>query len=387
VSFPLGKNKAHTVFGKPHTLLFSIDQFLFESMKTSPQRKKVSEFQKQLKERKKLALFYGCLSKKQLLSFFQQAPLGKGFFSKNLLSLLEKRLETTLYRTGLAQTPAMARQLITHKHILRNNTVVSNPNCVLQSADIISLKTGWKKRVEKALGQTLHVSQKKWPLLPESSLQRDVVSRYEILDSKKLPGMDVISKNKISQFSTFLLSLSKTRTYYKTSTPGSEKQKTHVLYKYKASPLLRAQSNVTRPHGDSPQNTPKVSGDLVFTKKNSLLFSRKDKFLFSRKEKDLSRRGSPLFFRKGMLFLLNTLSSSHFLANRLRLKFQAYFSIHKNPSAQGMDLKGDLLQLLGKKPLHLEISYRNGMYIYLYAPQRIFFPFFLNLELIKRGFR
>ena len=65
---------------KPINLLFSLDQFVFEFSKKTYQQKKTGEFFQQLKERKKLSLFYGHLSQKSLTKLFTKATQSKGFF-------------------------------------------------------------------------------------------------------------------------------------------------------------------------------------------------------------------------------------------------------------------------------------------------------------------
>ena len=43
------------------------------------------------------------------------------------------------------------------------------------------------------------------------------------------------------------------------------------------------------------------------------------------------------------------------------------------------------LQCIGRKPLHLEISYKLLTIIFLYSPQRIYYPFCLDLDLLRRS--
>ena len=125
---------------KPINLLFSIDQFVFEFSKKTYQQKKSGEFFQQLKERKKVSLFYGDLPRKQLVKFFQDARKMKGYFSKNLLALVESRLDVVLYRNGLVRTIAEGRQLIKHKKVQVNQKFISSPSIVLKPGDIISLQ-------------------------------------------------------------------------------------------------------------------------------------------------------------------------------------------------------------------------------------------------------
>jgi ribosomal protein S4 len=131
----------YIVCNNPINLLFSIDQFLFEFAKKRPQRRKSSEFQQQLKERKKLTIFYGHLSKKQLKNLVHQAQSSQGYFSLNFLSILERRLDVVLFRSGLVKNIITARQLISHKKIKVNNQILNTSSYQVNPGDIISLGT------------------------------------------------------------------------------------------------------------------------------------------------------------------------------------------------------------------------------------------------------
>jgi hypothetical protein len=72
-------------YRNPLNLLFSSDQFLYEFLLKYPQRKKISAYKIQLKEQKKLNLFYGYLSRKQLQKYFSHTKNFQGEFSKNFI--------------------------------------------------------------------------------------------------------------------------------------------------------------------------------------------------------------------------------------------------------------------------------------------------------------
>ena len=124
----------------PVNLLFSTDQFLSEFFFKSPQRTKYSEYKLQLKNQKKLRLFYGMLSKTQLRKYFSQSSNYPGEFSKNFMSLIERRLDVLLYRSQFVQSIAMAKQMITHKKVVVNQKIISNPSYLANPGDVISLK-------------------------------------------------------------------------------------------------------------------------------------------------------------------------------------------------------------------------------------------------------
>ena len=58
---------------------------------------------------------------------------------KFLLSLLERRLDNTVYRLKMATTRAQARQIIVHGHVLVNGKKVYSPSYLVDVDDVISL--------------------------------------------------------------------------------------------------------------------------------------------------------------------------------------------------------------------------------------------------------
>ncbi len=102
-------------------------------------RKKLSEYGVQLKEKQKAKYTYGILEK-QFANLFNKASRSKGVTGEVLLQLLESRLDNVVFRMGLAPSRAAARQLVGHKHIMVNNTIVNIPSYQLRPGDIISVR-------------------------------------------------------------------------------------------------------------------------------------------------------------------------------------------------------------------------------------------------------
>ena len=76
-------------------------------------RKKVSEYGLQLREKQKTKRIYGVLEK-QFREYYEKADKMKGITGENMLSLLERRLDNVVYRMGIAVSRSQARQLVTH---------------------------------------------------------------------------------------------------------------------------------------------------------------------------------------------------------------------------------------------------------------------------------
>jgi len=102
-------------------------------------RRKQSEYGIQLKEKQKAKYTYGLLEK-QFLNLFEKASRTKGITGEVLLQLLESRLDNVVYRLGVSGTRSGARQLVNHRHITVNGTVVNVPSYLLKPGDIIGVR-------------------------------------------------------------------------------------------------------------------------------------------------------------------------------------------------------------------------------------------------------
>ena len=102
-------------------------------------RKKQSEYGVQLQEKQKAKYTYGLLER-QFLNTFKKASRSKGITGEILLQLLESRLDNVVYRLGIAPTRAAARQLVGHKHVTVNGSVVNIPSYHVKAGDIIGVR-------------------------------------------------------------------------------------------------------------------------------------------------------------------------------------------------------------------------------------------------------
>jgi small subunit ribosomal protein S4 len=102
-------------------------------------RVKTSEYGTQLREKQKAKRYYGVLEN-QFRNYFDMAIKMKGKTGENLLSLLERRLDNTIYRLGFAMSRAEARQLVLHGHFTINGRKVNIPSFIVKPDMVISLK-------------------------------------------------------------------------------------------------------------------------------------------------------------------------------------------------------------------------------------------------------
>ena len=100
--------------------------------------KRTSEYGRQLQEKQKLKEMYG-MREKQFRRFYQQANRMSGVPGENLLSLLERRLDSVVYRLKLAVTCTQARQMVVHGHVLVNGQRVTSPAYLVAVDDMVSL--------------------------------------------------------------------------------------------------------------------------------------------------------------------------------------------------------------------------------------------------------
>ena len=89
-------------------------------------KKKVSEYGIQLREKQKLRRIYGVLEA-QFARYFDLAERKKGVTGENLLQILESRLDNLVYRMGFAGSRAEARQLVRHGAFGVNGTQGEHP--------------------------------------------------------------------------------------------------------------------------------------------------------------------------------------------------------------------------------------------------------------------
>ncbi|MBQ9972068.1 MAG: 30S ribosomal protein S4 [Firmicutes bacterium] len=102
-------------------------------------RKKMSDYGTQLREKQKTKRFYG-LQETQFRNLFDKAAKKKGMTGENFLILLESRLDNVVFRLGFASSRKEARQLVTHNHFTVNGKKVNIPSYEVKAGDVIKVK-------------------------------------------------------------------------------------------------------------------------------------------------------------------------------------------------------------------------------------------------------
>ncbi|MAU73165.1 MAG: 30S ribosomal protein S4 [Cryomorphaceae bacterium MED-G11] len=149
------KTKISRKFGEP---LFGEDRTLEKKNYppgqhgNSKRRSKKSEYAIQLMEKQKAKYTYGILEK-QFKNIYDKANKGKGITGELLLQLCESRLDNVVFRMGISKTRDGARQLVSHKHITVNGSIVNIPSYTLRQGDKVSVREKSKslKAIESSL--------------------------------------------------------------------------------------------------------------------------------------------------------------------------------------------------------------------------------------------
>ena len=102
-------------------------------------RGKKSEYAIQLMEKQKAKFTYGILER-QFRNLFEKASRSKGVTGESLLQLCESRLDNVVYRFGLSPSRSGARQLVSHRHITINGSIVNIPSYQVKVGDIVGVR-------------------------------------------------------------------------------------------------------------------------------------------------------------------------------------------------------------------------------------------------------
>ncbi|SMC28698.1 small subunit ribosomal protein S4 [Clostridium acidisoli DSM 12555] len=101
-------------------------------------RKKISNYGLQLREKQKAKRIYGVLEG-QFRTYYEKSEKVKGVTGEHLLKLLELRLDNVVYRLGYGDSRSEARQLVNHGHFLVNGHKVDIASYKLSANDIITV--------------------------------------------------------------------------------------------------------------------------------------------------------------------------------------------------------------------------------------------------------
>ncbi len=102
-------------------------------------RRKVSDYAMQLREKQKARRIYGVLER-QFRRYYREAQRRPGLTGETLLALLESRLDNVVYRLGLADSRAQARQLVEHGHFTVNGRMTDIPSFLVRPTNLVGIR-------------------------------------------------------------------------------------------------------------------------------------------------------------------------------------------------------------------------------------------------------
>jgi small subunit ribosomal protein S4 len=108
-------------------------------------RRRVSEYQRQLREKQKTRRIYN-ITEAQFRRYYSQSLQKRGLTGENLLQMLERRLDNVVYRLNFAESRAQGRQLVTHGHFMVNGRRTDIPSMLVEPGDKIEVREGSRKR-------------------------------------------------------------------------------------------------------------------------------------------------------------------------------------------------------------------------------------------------
>ena len=120
------------------------DKCAFQRRATPPgmhgaKRGKLTDYGVHLREKQKVKNYYGVLEK-QFRKYFTMAERQKGNTGKNLMTLLERRLDNIVFRLGFGASRSQARQWVAHGHIQINGQRVDIPSYLVRTGDVVTVR-------------------------------------------------------------------------------------------------------------------------------------------------------------------------------------------------------------------------------------------------------
>ena len=416
--------------------LFSTSQINYELSKKT---KRFSDFKNQLKERKKLALLYGKLSRKNIQKTLKKASQLSGKKNDNFFFLLEARLDVVLFRACFFPSIRTARQWINHNKILVNNQSVNSSSYQLKPGDVVSIKAKYNLLLVKQMMQflkknflkkirknhknfiiSIFLFKKLMNFLKPLSNNQFLINNLKqiylyskifcslprrltatqggIKTDDEQPKVNNIASLKVdlNNGEKMKLIAQKKTLFPVTLSDTARAENVHfALESYKqflsqVKQLLRSSLKNKYSNNSYLKNTNSVVLNLSQLEKNTLLFNLVELELLDKQHLEAWHQKAPL--------ASPSLPSTVALPGTTKAKKQSNRTIESlrrfltHLKLKKVFFKGDkkkhgfsILNMNVLKPLNLEISYKNLVIIYLYPPQKIPFACNIDMELISRS--
>ncbi len=145
--YKIGRRLGAGVFEKCQTAKFAQSEARHAKNAKNKRPKPLSGYAQQFIEKQKVRFMYG-LSEKQFSNYVKEAVEKKGASAVDTLyDSLENRLDNVVYRFGLTNSRRLARQMVSHGHIVVNGVKTTIPSHKVKIGDVVSIREGSKKSV------------------------------------------------------------------------------------------------------------------------------------------------------------------------------------------------------------------------------------------------
>jgi small subunit ribosomal protein S4 len=162
-----------------HTEKCAIEKRNFVPGQHGKDRKaKIVGYGLQLREKQKARRYYQLLEG-QFRNLFEKASAMKGITGEQMLNMLERRLDNTIYRMGFGTSRAQSRQIVRHGHINVNGRRVNIPSFTVKPNDVIEIREGSKNHpaVLHARDATAHSPSPNWLEVDRENLKARVIGQ------------------------------------------------------------------------------------------------------------------------------------------------------------------------------------------------------------------
>ncbi len=141
--YKIAKRLGASIFEKTQSQKFALSEARSAKNKTTKRPGMMSDYKRQLLEKQKMRFTY-CITEKQLRRYIDEALEKSQQPITMLIARLESRLDSVVYRLGLAKTRLLARQMVSHGHIMVNGKKLSIPSYKVTVGDVVSVREGSK---------------------------------------------------------------------------------------------------------------------------------------------------------------------------------------------------------------------------------------------------
>ena len=135
--YKIDRRMGQNIWGRPKS---PVNKREYGPGQHGQRRKKPSDFGTQLAAKQKLKGYYGNIGEKRFRRYYEEATRRKGDTGKNLIGLLESRLDAVVYRSKFVPTVFAARQFVNHGHIKVNGKRVNIPSYNVKPGDVVEVR-------------------------------------------------------------------------------------------------------------------------------------------------------------------------------------------------------------------------------------------------------